>query len=76
MGIFSWYGLTIRTKLVMIQQKYEEITRVIYQADTERFTHRRCKKLTPCQFLDEAKKQHHVKSPGVNSAIVLKKLNR
>ena len=26
MGIFSWYGLTIRTKVVMIQQKYEAIT--------------------------------------------------
>ena len=48
-------GLTIRTKVVMIQQKYETITEVNYRADTKRFTHRRCKKLTSCQFLDDAK---------------------
>ena len=47
MGIFSWYGLTIRTEVVtIIQQKYEEITGVNYRTDTKRFTHRRCKKLS------------------------------
>ena len=29
--------------------------RVNYRADAKRFTHRRCKKLTSCQFLDGAK---------------------
>ena len=55
MGIFSWYGFTIRTIVAMIQQKYESITGVKYGADTKRFTHRRCKKLTTRQFLDQAK---------------------
>ena len=55
-GIFSWYGLTIRTKVVMIQQKYEAITGVNYRADSKRFTHRQCKKLTSCLLLDDAKK--------------------
>ena len=54
MGIFSWYRFTIRTKVVMIQQKYVAITGVNYRAGTKRFTHRRCKKFT-CQFLDDAK---------------------
>ena len=36
MGIFSWYGLAIRTKVVMIQQNYEAITGVNYRADKER----------------------------------------
>ena len=47
--------LTIRTKVVLIQQKYEAINGVNYRADKKQFTHRRCKKLT-CQFLDDAKK--------------------
>ena len=50
--------LTIRTKVMMIKQKYEAITGVNYRADTKRFTHRRCKKLTSCQFLDDAKKYY------------------
>ena len=54
-GIFSWYALTIRTKVTMIQQNYKTITGVNYRADTKRFTHRRCKNLTSCQFLDDAK---------------------
>ena len=39
----------------MIQQKYEAITGTNYRADTKRFTHRRSKKLTWCQFLDDGK---------------------
>ena len=31
------FDLTIRTKVVMIQQKYEAITGVNYRADTKRF---------------------------------------
>ena len=40
---------------IKTQQKYEAITGVNYRADTKRFTHRRCKKLTSCQSLDDAK---------------------
>ena len=39
----------------MIQQNYNMTDRVNYGADAKRFTHRRCKKLTSCQFLDGAK---------------------
>ena len=42
-------------QVVMIQQKYGAITGVNYRVDTKRFTHRRCKKLTSSQFLDDAK---------------------
>ena len=52
MGIFS-PGNFLGTA-GMIRQKYDVITGVNYsRADTERFTHRRCKK--------------YVESPGVNS---------
>ena len=44
-SIFIRYGLTIRTKMVMIQQMYEVITRVNYRADRKQFTHRQCKNL-------------------------------
>ena len=52
----------------MIKQNYNVTDRVNYRADAKRFTHRRCKKLTLCQFLDGAKKLHHVKNSSVNSA--------
>ena len=35
MGIFSWYGLTIRTKVEMMQQNYDVITGANYRADME-----------------------------------------
>ena len=35
MGIFSWYGLTIRTKVEIMQQNYDVITGANYRADTE-----------------------------------------
>ena len=54
MGTFSWYGLTIRTKVVMTQQKYEAITGVHHRADTTIYT-QTMQKLTSCQFLDDAK---------------------
>ena len=37
-------------------QSGEALTGVNYRADKKQFTHRRCKKLTSCQFLDDAKK--------------------
>ena len=51
----------------MIRQKYEGITEVNYRADTKRFIHRRCKKLTSGQSLDDAK-NNMSKNPSVNSA--------
>ena len=52
-----FYGTisTIRTKEGMIQQSYKVIDAVNYSTDAKRFTDRRCKKLTLCQFLDDAK---------------------
>ena len=52
----------------MIQQNYKVTDRVNYRADAKLFTHRRCKKLTSCQFLDGVKKYHHAKNSGINSA--------
>ena len=49
------YGLTITTKVEMMQQNYDVITGANYRADTEDFTQRRCKKLTSCQFLENTK---------------------
>ena len=47
---------TMRTKVGTIQQNNNIIDGVNLRAETKRFTHRRCKELTPCQFLDDAKK--------------------
>ena len=51
----------------MIQQNYNVTDRVNYRANAKRFTYRRCKQLTSCQFLDGAKKKTPVKNSGVNS---------
>ena len=67
MGIFSWYGVTIRTKVVIIQQKYEAITGVNYRVDTKGFTYT-MQEIDIMPILRRCKK-NNVKNPGVNSAI-------
>ena len=59
-SIFIRYGLTFRTKMVMIPQNYEAITRVNYRTDKKQFTHRQCKNLDIMS-----------KNPGVSSAYVI-----
>ena len=53
----SFYGtvLTIRSKVEMMQQNHNVTEGINYGADAKRVTHRRLKKLTPCQFLHGAK---------------------
>ena len=55
MGLFCGTILSIKSKVGMMQQNYNVTDLVSYGADAKRFTHRRCKKLTSCQFLDGAK---------------------
>ena len=58
MRIFSWYGLTIRTKVVVIQQKYDTLTRVNYRADKKTIYTQMMQKIDIMSILRKCKKNN------------------
>ena len=69
MVLFYGTVLAMRTKVGTIEQNSNVIDGVNLRAEAKRFTHRRCKVLTSCQFLDDAKIGIIVKNSSVNSPI-------